>query len=155
MSKKELNTTQAESTEKTRTKKRFHKFFGMLCLIAFICFTLGACSEDDEIEVSNKSNAKVKVTNVSIGKRASNGQYPVKVTVAASKLADDEIVKMIGIEFGTVKSHPDKRDSRSNVKSATMTIYLHSKSTYYITPFFKTNLTGKEITGEIKSVKTP
>lgn len=79
----------------------------------------------------------------------------MKVTVSVSGLASGETVKMVGAKVGTVKSNPNMRDSRSGVKSATMTFSLHSNRTYYVTPFFKSNLTGKEVTGAVKSFKTP
>lgn len=117
-----------------------------------------ACGDEDDEPGSGdsgSSNAKVEVTSISVGSKDKAGRYTVKITVKASKLASDETVKGIGAAWGTVKGNPSNRDSRSSGTSATFTSAWHSGTTYYVTPFLKTNKTSGEMKGAVKSKKTP
>lgn len=101
------------------------------------------------------SSASVAVTDISIGSKDKAGRYIVKITVQATNLAPDEAIRTIGAKWGTVKSNPSNRDSRSNGTSVTFTSAWHTGTTYYVTPFLKTNKTDGEITGPTKTVRTP
>lgn len=116
-----------------------------------------SCDKDDEPEVggSGSSSAKVEVTNISIGSKDKAGRYSVKITVKASNLASGETVKTIGAKWGTNRSKPSNRDSRSSGTSAVFSSAWHTGSTYYVTPFLKTNKTSGEITGTTKTKRTP
>ena len=103
----------------------------------------------------SSSTANVTVTDISIGSKDNAGRYTVKITVKATNLAPDETVKTIGAKWGTVKSNPSNRDSRSSGTSVTFTSPWHTGTTYYVTPFLKTNKTDGEITGSTVSQRTP
>ena len=130
--------------------KTFCKIFSVLFFVSLIGLVFTSCDFED---LNTESNATVKVKSVQTTS-TNGGKCTVKVTVAVSNLADGETVKMVGAKVGTVKSHPSLRDSRSGVKSATMSFYLHHNQKYYITPFFKTNFTDGEIEGPVKTYKT-
>lgn len=130
--------------------KAFSKFFSLLFLVSLIGLVFISCDFED---FNAESNATVKVKSVQTTS-TTGGKCTVKVTVAVSNLADGETVKMVGAKVGTVKSNPTLRESRSGVKSATMSFYLHHNQKYYITPFFKTNFTDGEIEGSVKSYRT-
>lgn len=128
-----------------------------------MALSICACDKDDEPDAgdggssssSSSSSAKIEVSSISIGSKDKAGRYSVKITVKASRLASDETVKTIGAKWGTVKANPSNRASRSSGTSVTFTSAWHTKSTYYVTPFLKTNKTGGEITGKTKTKKTP
>lgn len=119
-------------------------------------FSLAACeTSSNQFEGGNDSSAIVKVSNITIGSKDKLGRYSVKITVKASNLDYNEYVKMIGVKWGTVKAHPDHRDSRSEGTTVTFSAGWHTNTTYYVTPFLKTNKTGGEITGSTISKRTP
>ncbi len=126
-------------------------------MLFVMALSTSACDKDDEPESgsSGSSSAKVEVAGISVGSKDKAGRYTVKITVKASHLAADETVKTIGAKWGTVKSNPSNRDSRSSGTSVTFTSAWHTSSTYYVTPFLKTNKTGGEITGPTKTKRTP
>lgn len=128
-----------------------------LALTVMTLFSLSA-SETSYGEIdggSDKSSAKVEVTNISIGSKDKLGRYSVKITVKVSNLGYNEHIKMIGAKWGTTKNHPDHRDSRSEGTTVTFLTAWHSNATYYVTPFIKTNKTDGEITGTTISKRTP
>lgn len=137
--------------------KNFIKKLGCVTLSAILTLSICACDKDDEPDGGNSvsSSAKVEVSSISIGSKDKAGRYSVKITVKASHLASGETVKTIGAKWGTNKSNPSNRDSRSSGTSATFTSAWHTGSTYYVTPFLKTNKTSGEITGNTKTKKTP
>lgn len=141
-------------------KKNMRSYFEKLikCTLVFaLVVLLGGCDKDDSDEPNSggASNAKVEVTGISVGSKDSKGRYTVKISVKAKNIASDESIKTIGAKWGTVKSNPSSRDSRSGISSATFTSAWHTNSTYYVTPFLKTNKTSGEITGQTKTKKTP
>lgn len=127
-------------------------FLGLLCSLAVV--SLSSCSSD-EPEQSGNSSSKVEVTSISIGSKDKQGRYSVTIKVKASNLSPDESVKMIGAKWGTVKAHPDYRDSRSGASSASFTSAWHTGTKYYVTPFISTNKTSGEIDGKTVTKKTP
>lgn len=138
-------------------KKVLSRLF-ILTSVIICSMCMCACGDEDDEPGSGgsgSSNAKVEVTSISVGSKDKAGRYTVKITVKASKLASDETVKSIGAAWGTVKGNPSNRDSRSSGTSATFTSAWHSGTTYYVTPFLKTNKTSGEMKGAVKSKKTP
>lgn len=136
-------------------KKWFKNFLSASLLIVA---ALAICSFGNGNTPSSdysSSSANVKVTDISIGSKDNAGRYIVKITVKATNLAPDESVKTIGASWGTVKSNPSNRDSRSSDTSATFTSAWHTGTTYYVTPFLKTNKTDGEITGSTVTKRTP
>lgn len=134
----------------------FKRFF-LMALSAISLLSLSACGDenDEPNGGSNDSNAKVEVVSIYVGSKDKAGRYTVKINVKASNLTSDETVRTIGAKWGTVKSNQSHRDSRSSTTRATFTTAWHTNSTYYVTPFLRTNKTGGEITGNTKSKKTP
>ncbi len=128
-----------------------------LALMVMTLFTLSATekSNNDFSKGDGMSSVSVEVTNISIGTKDKLGRYSVKITVKASNLGYDEYVKMIGVKWGTVRNHPDHRDSRSDGSTETFSAAWHTNTTYYITPFVKTNKTDGEISGPTVSKRTP
>ena len=133
------------------------KGLAFIAISVIMAMSVCSCDKNDEPEIgdSGSSSAKVAVSSISIGSKDKAGRYSVKITVKASKLASGETVKTIGAKWGTNKSNPSNRDSRSSGTSATLTSAWHTGSTYYVTPFLKTNKTNGEITGTTKTKKTP
>lgn len=140
---------------------RMKNFIKKLCSVAFataLAVSICACDKDDEPDGGSSgasSSAKVEVSSISIGSKDKAGRYSVKITVKASHLASGETVKTIGAKWGTNKSNPSNRDSRSSGTSATFLSAWHTASTYYVTPFLKTNKTSGEIVGTTKTKKAP
>lgn len=112
-------------------------------------------SENSGSGGSSASSPKVEVTSISIGSKDKQGRYSVTIKVKASNLSSGESVKTIGAKWGTVKAHPDYRDSRSGASSASFTSAWHTGTKYYVTPFIKTNKTSGEIDGKTVTKKTP
>lgn len=104
---------------------------------------------------SSASSSKVEVTSISIGSKDKQGRYSVTIKVKASNLSAGESVKTIGAKWGTVKAHPDYRDSRSGTSSASFISAWHTGTKYYVTPFIKTNKTPVETEGKTVTQKTP
>lgn len=114
-------------------------------------------SDNSESGSSGSSSSKVEVTSISIGSKDKSGKYTVTINVKAKNLSSGETVKTIGAKWGTVKSNPDSRDSRSGTgaSSASFTTAWHTGTKYYVTPFIKTNKTSGEIDGKTVTKKTP
>ncbi len=112
-------------------------------------------SENSGSGGSSASSSKVEVASISIGSKDKQGRYSVTIKVKASNLSSGESVKTIGAKWGTVKAHPDYRDSRSGASSASFTSAWHTGTKYYVTPFIKTNKTSGEVDGKTVTKKTP
>ena len=128
-------------------------FWGLLCSLVVI--GLSSFSRGETVQYFEDTSSKVEVTSISIGSKDKLGRYSVTIKVKATNLAPGESVKMIGAKWGTVKSHPNYRDSRSGVSSASFISAWHMGTTYYVTPFIKTNETSGEIEGVTVTKKTP
>lgn len=112
-------------------------------------------NENSGSDGGSTSSSKVEVTSISIGSKDKQGRYSVTIKVKATNLSSGESVKTIGAKWGTVKAHPDNRDSRSGASSASFTSAWHTGTKYYVTPFIKTNKTSGEIDGKTVTKKTP
>lgn len=136
-------------------KKWTNKIMSLL-LIMITTILICSFSNGDMSDYGySSSSATVSITDISIGSKDKAGRYIVKITVQATNLAPDETIRTIGAKWGTVKSNPGNRDSRSNGTSATFTTAWHTGTTYYVTPILKTNKTDGEITGVTKTKRTP
>lgn len=126
----------------------YYRFEGMAIRPVYV-------NNNSEGGSSSSSSSKVEVTTISIGSKDKSGKYSVTINVKAKNLASGETVKTIGAKWGTVKSKPDSRDSRSGTSSASFTSAWHTGTKYYVTPFIKTNKTSGEVDGTTVTKTTP
>lgn len=127
----------------------------ILLTASLTLLTVILCGWEKPDYEGGSSNATVEITEISVGTKDKAGRYTVKITVRAKNLSSGESVRMIGAKWGTVKNNPNSRDSRSGVSSATFTSAWHTGTTYYVTPFIKTNMTSGEIDGNTVTKRTP